>query len=141
MIVEFAVEPETPTDPSPARAISEPINLPQAAAELLQSAHASPAGRAGRTLIRGAGAPLKQALLALVAGQSLAEHESPGAATLHVLTGTVRMTGGRDDVELHRGDHAAIPAVRHSVDALDDAVVLITVGQSSHPEPGEPGGV
>jgi quercetin dioxygenase-like cupin family protein len=124
------VEPETQTDPTQARGASAPVNLPKAATELLQSAHASGAGRAGRTLTPGAGVPLKQTLLALVAGQSLADHESPGAATLHVLTGAIRLTGGPEDLELHRGDHAAIPSVRHGVDALDDAVVLITIAQS-----------
>jgi GH15 family glucan-1,4-alpha-glucosidase len=34
-----------------------------------------------------AGAPLKQTLLALRSGADLAEHEAPGAATLHVLRG------------------------------------------------------
>lgn len=133
------MEPETQTDLPPARGASEPVNLPRAATELLQSAHASPAGRAGRTLIRGAGVPLKQTLLALVAGRSLADHESPGAATLHVLTGVIRLTGGPEDLELHRGDHAAIPSVRHGLDALDDAVVLITIAQSPRPEAGGPG--
>jgi len=81
-------------------------------------------------LTPGAGAALKQTLLALAAGRSLADHESPGAATLQVLLGGVRLTaGGQEDLELHVGDHAPIPPVRHGLDALDDAVVLISVAQ------------
>jgi quercetin dioxygenase-like cupin family protein len=124
---------------------SGPLNLQRAAAELLRSARASSARRAGRTLVPGAGAPLKQSLLALVAGQSLSDHESPGAATLQVISGVVRLTvGGQDAVELHAGDHAAIPTVRHGLDAVDDAVVLLSVGATpearspAHPPPEGP---
>lgn len=118
------------TGTPPARGPSDLVNLPRAAAELLRSAKATPAGRAGRTLTSGAGAPLKQSLLALVAGRSLADHESPAAATLQVISGTVRLSGGGPhDIELRAGDHAAIPPVRHGLEALADAVVLLSVAQ------------
>lgn len=64
-----------------------------------------------------------------MAGQSLADHDSPTAATLQVLVGTVRLTAGSAEaIELHAGDHAPVPPVHHGLDALDDAVVLISVG-------------
>lgn len=111
---------------------TERVNLPQAAAQLLESAKATSAGRAGRTLNPGAGAALKQSLLALVAGRSLADHASPAAATLQVITGTVRLTGaGTPDLDLGAGDHATIPPVRHGLEALDDAVVLLSVAQGA----------
>lgn len=115
---------------------TDPVNLPRAAAGLLRSAHDSPAGRAARTLNPGAGVLLKQSLLALVAGRSLADHESPAAATLQVLTGVVRLTGGNPGgIELHEGDHAAIPPVRHGLDAVEDSVVLLTVAQGRRDQP------
>lgn len=104
------------------------VHLPEAAAALLDEARAASAGRAGRTLVPGAGAPLKQSLLALVGGQRLADHDSPTAATLQVIQGAVRLTGG-GDVDLRPGDIAPIPPVRHGLEALDDAVVLLTVVQ------------
>lgn len=108
------------------------VNLQRAAAELLQTAQASSARRAGRTLVAGAGTPLKQSLLALLDGQSLSDHESPGAATLQVVSGVVRLTaGGRDVIELRPGDLVAIPAARHGLDAVEDAVVLLSVGAAS----------
>ena len=70
-------------------------NLATAAAELLERAAAAPAGRAPLTLDRGAGAPLKQTLLALRSGAELAEHEAPGAATLQVLGGRLRLAATR----------------------------------------------
>ena len=103
------------------------INLHDAGTELLQSAHASSSGRSGRTLVPGAGAPLQPTLFALVSGRSLAEHETPTAASLQVLSGAVRLTGGDAPVELRSGEFTQIPPVRHGLDALDDAVVLITV--------------
>ncbi|MEX0657539.1 MAG: hypothetical protein WD080_00230 [Egibacteraceae bacterium] len=104
------------------------VNLTTAAAELLEEARAANAGRAGRTLTPGAGGPLKQTLLALLAGQHLQDHASPGAATLQVLQGAVRLTTS-DDVELGAGDHAPIPSEKHGLEARDDAVVLLTVAQ------------
>lgn len=109
------------------RATGTTTNLPAAAEELLEGARASSAGRAGRTLTPGAGAPLKQTLLALAAGERLGDHASPTAATLQVLVGAVRLTAGGDEVELRTGDHASIPPVRHGLEALDDAVVLLSV--------------
>ncbi len=121
--------PETPTTHA-----TDAINLPAAAAEVLQRAHESSSGRAGQTLNPGTGTALKHTLLALVAGQSLADHESPAAATLQVVRGVVRLTSdGQKHDELHPGDHAPIPPVRHGVDAIEDAVLLITVAQGARP--------
>lgn len=117
-----------PTETHPhRRTTGGTINLPAAAQELLGNARTSSAGRAGRTLTPGAGAPLKQTLLALAAGQRLGDHASPTAATLQVLVGAVRLTAGSDEVDLHTGDHASIPPVRHGLEALDDTVVLLSV--------------
>jgi quercetin dioxygenase-like cupin family protein len=107
------------------------IDLPTAAAAILSQARAAKAGRAGRTLTPGAGAPLKQALLALTEGSVLADHESPGDATLHVLTGRVRLTASGTDTLLSQGAFLPIPPVRHGIEALEDAVLLLTVAQGA----------
>ena len=107
------------------------VNLGALQDELLAAARSSHAGRAGRTLVPGAGAALKQTVLALLAGRSLADHDSPAAAALQVLCGAVRLTGGGEELELRPGDHAAIPPVRHGLAAAEDAVVLISVGKGS----------
>jgi quercetin dioxygenase-like cupin family protein len=103
------------------------IDIPLAAEQVLAEARAAKAGRAGRTLTPGAGVPLKQALLALTEGEVLADHESPGDATLHLLSGSIRLTAGDRTIELDAGGYTAIPPVRHGVESLSDAVMLITV--------------
>jgi hypothetical protein len=59
-----------------------PLDLQAAAQELLAEATSLRSGRAGRTLTTGAGAPVKQTLLALAAGQQLQDHVAPGPTTL-----------------------------------------------------------
>jgi quercetin dioxygenase-like cupin family protein len=109
------------------RSRTEVTDLPTAAEAVLAEARAAKAGRAGRTLTPGAGVPLKQALLALTEGTVLADHESPGEATLQVLTGHVHLTAGERIIELTTGGWTPIPPLRHGVEALTDAVLLITV--------------
>jgi quercetin dioxygenase-like cupin family protein len=102
-------------------------NLAAMAADLLERAAAAPAGRAALTLVTGAGAPLKQTMLALRGGEHLAEHDAPGAATLQVMRGRVRLLTNGERWELGEGDHIQIPAARHRLESLEDAAVLLTV--------------
>jgi quercetin dioxygenase-like cupin family protein len=102
-------------------------NLAALAADLLERAAAAPAGRAALTLAAGAGAPLKQTMLALRSGEHLAEHEAPGAATLQVVRGRVRLVANGERWELGQGDHIQIPPTRHRLESLEDAAVLLTV--------------
>lgn len=103
------------------------LRLPELARQVLEQARASGAGRAAHTLIPGAHAALKQTLLALTEGTILNDHESPGEATIQVLTGSVRLTAGSGEVLLEEGGYAPIPPMRHGLEGLTDAVVLLTV--------------
>ncbi|NEK59284.1 LuxR family transcriptional regulator [Geodermatophilus sabuli] len=106
-------------------------DLDELATVLLDRAAGSPARRAAESL-HPFGAGLRQTLLALLSGAELAEHEAPGAASLQVLRGRVRLIAGDDGVDLGPGQLAPIPPRRHGVRALEDAVVLLTVAV---PEP------
>ena len=99
-------------------------NLAAIAADLLERAAVAPAGRAALTLVAGAGAPLKQTMLALRSGEQLAEHDAPGAATLQVVRGRLRLSTDAGCWELAQGDHIQIPPTRHRLESLDAAVLL-----------------
>ncbi|EHK83954.1 hypothetical protein ACWGRK_13880 [Saccharomonospora azurea] len=95
------------------------------AAELLDEAEKHRARRTARTLV--AGNSLRSTLIALLTGTELAEHDSPPGGTLHVLGGSVLLRTPSRQWELAEGDLATLPPERHSVYALTDATLLLTV--------------
>lgn len=110
----------------------EPVNLLSLGDAVLDRARTASAGRAAQTVRGGAGL-LRQSLLALVAGAELAEHESPPEATLHVLTGLIRLHGQGRAWELRAAEIIPIPPERHSVTAVEDSVFLLTVRRDIDP--------
>jgi quercetin dioxygenase-like cupin family protein len=103
------------------------MSLTALADEHLAAAREANSGRSAFTLHGGREHTLRQTLLALAAGHALAEHESPGEATLQVLRGTVTLTTPEGTWRGSAGDHVAIPRERHDLAAEEDAVVLLTV--------------
>ena len=67
-------------------------------------AAAAASGRSAETVYGGHEHALRQTVLALTAGSSLDEHESPGEATVQVLRGRVRLTAGEVTWEGRSGD-------------------------------------
>lgn len=110
-----------------------PVDLQEIGDDLLAQAAELDAGRAARTLTPGAGAPLKQTILALAAGRRLQEHTAPGPATLHVLRGTVVLGVGQERQTVLPGMWAPIPERSHDLEAVSDSIVLLTVAQSPAP--------
>lgn len=106
----------------------ESMSLTTLAQEQLAAARAGSAGRSAVTVHGRHDFVLRQTLIALVEGQALAEHESPPEATLQVLQGRVRVTAGDDVWEGGAGELLVIPAERHDLRALEDSVVLLSVG-------------
>ena len=105
----------------------ESTSLTTLAQEQLALARTANSGRAAHTVHGGQDQALRETVLALAAGHELAEHESPGEATVQVLHGRVRLTTNTDSWEGTAGDHVAIPPVRHALAALEDSVILLTV--------------
>ena len=105
------------------------MSLQALAHSQLDLAAAAPSGRSAHTVYGGHEHVLRQTLIALTAGTSLSEHENPGEATIHVLSGRVRLLAGDDSWDGREGDLIVIPPVRHSLHATESAVVLLTVAK------------
>jgi quercetin dioxygenase-like cupin family protein len=108
----------------------ESISLTELAAEKLAEARQAHSGRASHTIHGGHTHELRQTVMALTAGRELSEHDSPGQASLQVLDGHVHITAGDDVWDGKTGDYVVIPPQRHSLQAVDDSVVLLTVFKS-----------
>jgi quercetin dioxygenase-like cupin family protein len=96
------------------------------ARDLIDQARGHHSGRAARTVA--SGTALRATVIALRRGCGLANHESPAAgATLHVITGRVRLHTDDHEWFLQAGELVPLPPQRHGLDALDDTALLLTV--------------
>ena len=84
-------------------------------------------GHAAETIYGGHDRVLRQTAIALTEGSELGEHPNPGQATLQVLRGRVRLRSGETSWDCWVGDLIIVPEQRHSLSALEDSVVLLTV--------------
>jgi len=109
------------------------LSLDALARELLSKAtgngtsDAASGSRAAQTVVGGHEKALRQTVIALAKGAALAEHASPGEATIYVLRGRVSLTVGADSWDGRDGDLLLIPDAPHSLTALADSAVLLTV--------------
>ncbi|HWB65358.1 MAG TPA: cupin domain-containing protein [Mycobacteriales bacterium] len=107
----------------------EKISLDAIGREQLKAAKRASSGRAAETVFGGHEHVLRQTVIALTAGSSLAEHENPGEATVHVLSGRVRLSAGTVSWEGRSGDLIVVPNSRHALEALEDSTVVLTVAK------------
>jgi quercetin dioxygenase-like cupin family protein len=70
---------------------------------------------------------MRQTVVALLADETMAEHENPGEATVYVIRGRIEVRAGGDSWEGRSGDLVEIPPERHSLHAIEDSAVLLTV--------------
>ena len=114
----------------------EKLSLTALARQQLKLARTASSGRSAQTVYGGHEHALRQTLIALAAGRRLDEHDSPREATVHVLHGRVRLAAGDLAWEGSPGDLIAVPAARHTLEALEDSAVLLTVSTTArHPSP------
>ena len=105
----------------------DPVSLNELAEDHLRRAWEESSGRSAHTVYGGHDHRLRQTVIALLAGNSLEEHESPGEATLQRPAGRVRLVAGQTSQELEEGRLAPIPPTRHALETPEDSVVLLTV--------------
>ena len=108
-----------------AQGSAQVVSLAGLATKLLREAREHSSRRASRTIV--SGTSQRATLIALTQGTELAEHDSPPAATLQVISGSVRLHSGEHRWLLEAGDMVPIPPTRHALAADTDAVVLLTV--------------
>ncbi|WP_062301319.1 cupin domain-containing protein [Demequina subtropica] len=102
-------------------------NLAAVAEDQLELARVESSGRHAVTLMGDRGSDLRQTVIALAAGQRLQDHESPGEATLQVISGEVELGTASGGATLSPGDYLVLPPERHGLRALADSAVLLTV--------------
>ncbi|MGO1226971.1 MULTISPECIES: hypothetical protein [unclassified Brachybacterium] len=105
------------------------VALTDAMTKAIDIAREAPNGRHAELLIHDG--PLRQTVIALKAGAQLPEHNSPPAASIQVMHGSLRVTA-QEPVVLQTGQIEALTHFRHSVEALEDTVFLLTTVTSQH---------
>lgn len=104
---------------------SETVALAGIAEQLIADLPNHPAGRAARTVL--SGQAMRAVVIAMKEGVELAEHDSPPAATLYCITGSVAVRSAHREWTVQPGELVPIPPQRHSVHAHTDSAVLLTV--------------
>lgn len=99
------------------------------AARLMDEARVAANGRAAHTPVGGSGRALRQTVIALRGGEELAEHANPGEATVLVLSGQVELRSADQVATGVEGDLLPVPPCPHSLFAVTDVAVLLTVAK------------
>ncbi len=105
------------------------ISLDALGRELLDRTSGAGGRHTAQTVVGGHELVLRQTVVAMAKDSALAEHESPGEATLMVLRGRVRLSTPDASWDIRAGDLLVIPASRHDLVALEDSAFLLTVAK------------
>jgi len=105
------------------------LSLDAQARELLEHAATAAGGRAARTVMGGHERVLRQTVIAMLADSALSEHANPGEASVYVLRGRVQLKAAGQTWEGRDGDLLLVPDGPHSLHAVQDSAVLLTVAK------------
>ena len=107
----------------------EKTSITALARQQLATAMGSSSGRSARTVYGGHQRVLRQTVIAMRAGQTLAEHLNPDEATLYVLQGRVLLSAADTSWSGWVGDLLIVPETPHALEAVEDSVILMTVAK------------
>jgi quercetin dioxygenase-like cupin family protein len=102
-------------------------SLADAARTHIERARAADHGRSAHTVHGRHDRALRQTVVALRAGTTLLEHSSEREATLQVIAGRILLTAGTQTLEAVTSDLLTIPATAHTLSAIEDSALLLTV--------------
>lgn len=105
------------------------LSLDALVRQLMGQAAGAKGGRAAQTVMGGHERVLRQTLIAMVKDATLAEHANPGEATVYVLRGRVVLASNGETWEGRDGDLLVVPDAAHSLQALQDSAILLTVAK------------
>jgi len=105
------------------------VSLPALMRRQREIARDASSGRNAQTVYGGHEHILRQTMVALRAGSELHEHENPGEATVQVLHGRVTLIANDVSWNGSPGDLMFVPDTRHTLKAVDDSVVVLTVAK------------
>lgn len=106
------------------------LSLSALARQQLDLARSSSSGRSAATVFGGHEHVLRQTVIALIGGRRLDEHVNPCEATVHVLSGRVSLSAAGTAWNGSPGDLLIVPDAVHSLEALEDSMVLLTVAKT-----------
>lgn len=107
------------------------ISVPDLADEHLQIARQASSGRSGHKLYGGREHQMHLTLIALTSGSMLDEHNNPGEALVQVVSGRVVVRGDGQTLEGSTGDLLVVPDAPHSLEALDESVIVLMTVNSA----------
>jgi quercetin dioxygenase-like cupin family protein len=99
-------------------------DIDQVGREHLDVAVDSPHGRSAVMVAQDG--PLRQTIIALRAGTTMGEHNPPLAGSIYVLEGAITVVSASDRAAVNEDQLALLPRERHSVEAVEDCVFLLT---------------
>ncbi|MPV49501.1 LuxR family transcriptional regulator [Pseudactinotalea sp. HY158] len=106
------------------------LSLLAKARELADKASRAPSGRAADTVLGGHEKRMRQTVVAMRAGVTLAETASPHEVTLLVISGRLWLESGDDRWSAREWGYLIVPGEPYSVVAETDATFLLTVGMA-----------
>ncbi|MDJ1369893.1 cupin domain-containing protein [Gulosibacter molinativorax] len=112
------------------------LSISALARELLHAAAEADGGRAAETVFGGHEKSLRQTVVGMIKGTNLGEHDNQDDVTVYVIQGRVRLRVGDDSWKARTGSLLIVPHARHSIEALEDSAILISVAKRPYP-PGQ----